>query len=193
MRIKQLTIQATDELANLNRAAATAIMAILLISLSVNLLVYALPVRATVEATENEQLLIAMTNQERKDKGLPELVYSAQLQEAARTKAYDMLDQDYFAHVSPQARKPWDFIKDTGYAYMKAGENLAIDYGSVTAPIAAWMASPSHRANMLKEGYEEIGIAQVTGEFEGRQTTVVVQMFGTKQFSTIPLLRLVGR
>jgi regulator of replication initiation timing len=42
----------------------------------------------------------------------------------------------------------------------------------------AWMNSPGHRANILNSKYEEIGIAVLKGEFEGKTTWLAVQEFG---------------
>jgi hypothetical protein len=40
------------------------------------------------------------------------------------------------------------------------------------------MESPSHRANILKDNYQEIGIAVVEGEINGKETLLAVQFFG---------------
>src|SRR5262249_8899486 len=46
--------------------------------------------------------------------------------------------------------------------------------------VDAWMASPSHRDNLMKPTYREVGFAVVNGNLLGEDTTLVVQMFGTK-------------
>jgi hypothetical protein len=48
------------------------------------------------------------------------------------------------------------------------------------------MASPSHRANIIAEKYDEIGVGIATGEFEGVSATFVVEMFGTPRITTSP-------
>ncbi len=40
------------------------------------------------------------------------------------------------------------------------------------------MASPTHRDNILKSEYRDIGLAVVNGNLNGQETTLVVQMFG---------------
>lgn len=130
--------------------------------------------------TADESRLIELTNIERSKAGLKALTYNSDLHEAALAKATNMLADDYFEHIAPSGKTPWNFIDAAGYRYIKAGENLAIDFTTVDGPVPAWMASPTHRANVLKPEYKEIGIAQVTGEFQGRQTTIVVQMFGAR-------------
>lgn len=123
--------------------------------------------------------VIELTNQKRVENGVGLLVTNASLSEAARLKGLDMLEKDYWAHVSPTGTEPWDFFKDEGYSYRFAGENLARDFTSAEAVIDAWLASPSHRENMLSGKYTEIGIAVVEGDLGGKDTTLVVQFFGT--------------
>lgn len=147
---------------------------------TVNLLIALQPAQAALEPTPYEQRLIVLTNHERANFGLPELHQSDRLQQAAAAKASDMLEKDYFDHLTPTGKTPWEFIKEADYIYIKAGENLAIDFSDLNDVVPAWMASPSHRANILKSDYREIGIAVLTGEFKNRATTVVVQIFGTR-------------
>ena len=45
--------------------------------------------------------------------------------------------------------------------------------------MTAWMASPTHRANIMNGGFSQIGVAVVNGRLDGVETTLVVQMFGT--------------
>jgi hypothetical protein len=90
-----------------------------------------------------------------------------------------MLARQYFAHNTPDGATPWTFIKATGYSYITAGENLAIDFSEAESVQSAWMNSPGHRANILNSNFKEIGIGIAKGKFDGHDTTIVVQMFGT--------------
>lgn len=85
----------------------------------------------------------------------------------------------YFEHVSPEGRDPWYWFHEANYVYRYAGENLAIDFSDANALFAAWMESPTHRANILHPKYTEIGVAVVDGLFADTPTTLVVQHFGT--------------
>jgi hypothetical protein len=89
-----------------------------------------------------------------------------------------MFSNNYWAHFSPQGKSPWDFIVGAGYTYTLAGENLAKNFNDSVGVVDAWMNSPSHRENLLKPGYKEIGFAVVNGTLNGEETTLVVQMFG---------------
>jgi hypothetical protein len=132
--------------------------------------------------------VIAATNGERAKNGLPALTHNALLSQAAAAKATHMFQNDYWAHVAPDGTTPWNFIKNAGYGYQVAGENLARDFGETSSMMAAWMNSPTHRENILHEKYSEIGIAVVNGTLQGTETTLVVQMFGTptKAMAQVP-------
>lgn len=125
------------------------------------------------------QKVIDLTNQQRLDSGLKILHYNPTLSLSAIEKAKDMFANDYWAHNSPQGKTPWDFLKDQGYEYSVAGENLAKDFYDTDSMIRAWMNSPTHRENILNSKYQEIGIGVVNGVLNGVKTTLVVQHFGT--------------
>ncbi len=122
--------------------------------------------------------VILLTNQTRLNLGLHELAQNSALMAAAQAKALDMLNNQYFAHYSPDGLSPWFFIKREGYAYERAGENLAVHYTTAEGVHDGWLASPAHRANIVKEEFSEIGVGVVNGEFEGNPSTIVVQLFG---------------
>jgi len=124
--------------------------------------------------------IIRLTNIERQNKGLSPVALDSALSAAAAQKAADMFARDYWAHVSPVGAQPWFFITGAGYSYRYAGENLARDFSSPETVIAAWMNSPSHRDNLLSDKYRDIGVAVVDGKLGGQETTLVVEMFGTK-------------
>lgn len=123
--------------------------------------------------------IVELTNQERASLGLEGLKINEALSEAARRKAADMFTFDYWSHYSPTGRDPWSFFKEVNYDYLYAGENLARDFTTSEAVVAAWMASPTHKENIVNPRYQEIGVAVVEGELEGLRTTLVVQMFGS--------------
>ncbi len=123
--------------------------------------------------------LIQDTNNERIKKGLRPLTYNPKLEKAAYDKAKNMFQYNYWAHYSPDGSSPWDFIRAQRYEYEYAGENLAKDFMFSRNVVDAWMASPTHRENILRNKYTEVGFAVVDGTLQGMPTTLVVQMFGT--------------
>ncbi len=126
------------------------------------------------------ETIIKLTNLKRQENGLLPLQSNPELSAAAAQKAADMFARNYWAHVSPVGTQPWYFITTAGYTYRYAGENLARDFSQAQAVVEAWMASPSHRDNLLNSHYQDIGIAVVDGTLDGRETTLVVQLLGTK-------------
>lgn len=134
---------------------------------------------ATAElSTITSAKILELTNAERRKAGVAQLTSNSLLHAAAAQKAQDMLDKDYFAHISPQGITPWFWMAKVGYSYELAGENLAIDFTEAEDVVAAWLASPTHKENMLLPDYTETGIAAASGEFQGGTSIVVVHMFG---------------
>lgn len=135
-------------------------------------------------AAVNRSTLISLTNQQRVSAGLNALAENSQLNSAASMKANDMLQDGYFAHTSPDGKGLAYWISAAGYNYRYAGENLAIDFLDSSEIFNAWMASSSHRANIFNSNFRDIGMAVVSGNFNGNPTTVVVQMFGSTGVTT---------
>ena len=129
--------------------------------------------------------LYQLTNQQREKNGLADLSYNSKLAVAAQKKAEDMFSKNYWAHYSPTGATPWNFILGAGYQYEYAGENLAKNFLFSQGVIDAWMNSPTHRENILKKDYTEVGYAIVNGILNGEQTTLVVQMFGKPLYSSV--------
>lgn len=129
--------------------------------------------------------LITLTNQERENNGLAPLQLNQTLVEAATKKASDMINKNYWAHTSPEGKTPWSFFKEVDYQYLYAGENLARDFQDSSSVVKAWMDSPTHRDNILSSRYKEIGVVVVNDVFQGQETTLVVQMFGTTSNSVL--------
>jgi hypothetical protein len=122
-------------------------------------------------------VLADLTNQERQSENLSVLAISPLLNQAAQMKADDMATKGYFAHVSPDGKTPWYWLAQVGYQYQYAGENLAVNFADSKDVTEAWMASPAHKENIVKENYTEIGTAVATGIYEGKEATFVVQVY----------------
>jgi len=129
----------------------------------------------------NREGVIGLVNKERSERGLNTLVSNQRLQVAAQWKANDMIEKDYWEHFH-NGKSPWVWMKEAGYEYIDAGENLAIDFSELEPMHQAWMNSPTHRDNIINSKYKEVGIGIASGDFEGHQTIVVVQMFGNPSF-----------
>ena len=130
--------------------------------------------------------VVRATNETRASAGLKGLSYNEKLADAARRKASNMFSENYWAHNAPSGKSPWVWFKEAGYSYIFAGENLAKDFGDTSRMMNAWMASPTHKENIVNPKYSEIGIAVVPGSLEGRETVLVVQLFGTPSGGSVP-------
>jgi len=115
-------------------------------------------------------------NRTRAAHGLKPLKIDWRLQRAARSHSKDMVRRNYFAH-GPFGRR----VSRFGARGPKLGENLAWGAGHrarAQAIVRAWLASPSHRANLLRPGFRRVGVASVTGKFAGvRRARVVTADF----------------
>jgi uncharacterized protein YkwD len=139
----------------------------------------------SLSATE----LLNLTNIEREKRGLPPLVLNQKLNKAADFKAKDMFKKDYWAHFAPDGTSPWSFLKSAGYDYVYAGENLARGFTNSQEVLAAWMASPTHKENILSPKYQEVGFAIQEGRLLGENTILIVEMFGsTKEGIAQPVI-----
>jgi hypothetical protein len=125
-------------------------------------------------------VLSQLTNEEREAKNLNILTISPILNEAAKMKAEDMARQGYFAHISPDGKTPWYWIEKVGYDYQYAGENLAINFSDSKDVTNAWMESPTHKENIVKENYTEIGTGIAEGIYKGKNAIFVVQVYANQ-------------
>jgi hypothetical protein len=123
-------------------------------------------------------VLVNLANADRAELALPELTTDPLLTAAAQAKADDMATKGYFSHTTPEGYDSWHWFQLVGYEYQHAGENLAVNFSDSAEVERAWMASPTHRDNIVSPRYTEIGIAVATGTYQGRPTVFAVQMFG---------------
>jgi hypothetical protein len=138
----------------------------------------------TTNITSEE--LLNLLNQKRRESNLSSLSLSPQLSKAAFDKANHMIANNYWSHYGPDGKSPWDFIRESGYSYAYAGENLARGFTNSSDVTDAWMASSSHRQNMLSSNYSDVGFAIVAGRLNGEETVLVVEEFGAKNVAVAP-------
>lgn len=135
-------------------------------------------------------VLANLTNEERQSQNLSILTTNPILVAAAELKANDMATKGYFAHTSPEGKTPWYWLNQVGYRYQYAGENLAVNFSDSKDVTTAWMNSPTHKANIVKDKYTEVGTGIASGIFEGREAIFVVQVYANplviKQIEVAP-------
>jgi uncharacterized protein YkwD len=119
-----------------------------------------------------EKRMLDLHNKTRASKGLARLCVHPALQKAARAHSLDMINRDYFSHNTKGSGKTFSTrIKEAGYRYRTAGENIAGGsgtLGSADSIFKGWMNSTGHRGNILNKNFKEIGIGAATGNFKGR-------------------------
>lgn len=97
----------------------------------------------------------------RATQGLSALRSNAGLDAVALAHSKDMLANGYLAHADRSGRRAQGRARAAGVTNCGIGENIAQGQGSVEEVVAAWMASPGHRRNMLNSDYVSYGIGRV--------------------------------
>lgn len=122
--------------------------------------------------TQGERSLLDAVNDVRRARGLRPLSVDGALVRAARSYSGTMIRTGRFAHGDMGQR-----LARHGARGPRYGENLAWAVGRSAAArriVASWMASPGHRANLLRPGWRRIGIGALRGTFQGQRGATVV-------------------
>lgn len=133
---------------------------------------------------------LCLVNQERAQDGESPLQPNGRLEQAAQGHTESMAFGDYFEHDGPQGETPLSRMIAAGYIYSsrvgyEIGENIAWGTISLATPraiVAAWMASPGHRENILDPNYRDTAIGVCThlpsSLGEGQPGAIYTQDFG---------------
>ena len=97
-----------------------------------------------------------LTNKERRAHGSSELILDKELCEAAETRAQELAT--LYDHTRPDGTKGIEILDELGITYTARGENIARKQNTPAQAVEAWMNSPSHRAALLNEDFDSIGI-----------------------------------
>jgi uncharacterized protein YkwD len=118
----------------------------------------------------SESSLLQAINLARARHGIAPLRIDLRLSRAARAHSADMLHRQYFAHGSVAGR-----ALAAGARGPVFGEDLAWATGLTPQwVVQRWLASPRHRAVMLRRGFRRIGIGISFGTFAGNNGAGVV-------------------
>ena len=113
--------------------------------------------------TSSEASLLQGMNSVRASHGLAPLRVDVRLLRAARGHSADMLRRQYFAHGSVAGRALAQGARGPVF-----GEDLAWATGLTPQwVVSQWLASPAHRAVMLRPGFRRVGIGISFGTFAG--------------------------
>lgn len=129
-----------------------------------------LPLLSTTASAKSATL--CLLNNQRAGQNLAPLRSQSTLESAATSYAQSMVDQRFFAHVSPSGQTLDDRLASyiTGARSYSIGENLAWGQsvlGTPAATVNAWMRSQGHRDNILNANFDEIGVGIVPGSPKG--------------------------
>jgi uncharacterized protein YkwD len=93
--------------------------------------------------------LLELHNAERAKKSLPPLRIDPKLTTAAVAHSRHMAQVGKLAHFGINDGDPWSRMKDAGYSFSSASENVAWGQPDPKTAVSDWMSSSGHRANIL--------------------------------------------
>ncbi len=128
---------------------------------------------SSLAITTEEDLILSLINNEREKAGLKKLEIDDNLQNLARLKAEDLVENNYFSHTSPTYGTPFEMLRDNNIEYKTASENIAGN-SSLENAVSSWMNSESHKENILSNIYNYTGIAVVDSIAYGK---IIVELF----------------
>ena len=138
----------------------------------------ALDTPTDASAADAADAVTCLVNAERSKRGLRPVSRDADLGQAARKHARDMVRRGYFSHVSPGGSTLGDRLRSAGYGRgqgWRAGEALGWGTGSLATPnslVDEWLDSPPHRRILLDSGYRELGVGIAAGEPRDAQSSL---------------------
>jgi len=137
------------------------------------------PLDKVSTASMSANAIVQLTNKARQEYKLNPLCMNSALNEAALARAQDMEQNNYFGHTSPDGTTPWHYIRETGYYYTIAGENLASMFdASPHDVVGAWLESDTHRDNIFNKNFTQVGVAIIETKKEEQTHYLIVQIFG---------------
>jgi len=104
--------------------------------------------------------VVTRTNQARNQAGCGQLSVNQELISSSVNQSYYMAATGTFSHIGGGGSTFVARARAAGYT-QPAGENIAWGYGTADEVMAAWMASPRHRANILNCAAKSIGTGVV--------------------------------
>ncbi len=120
-----------------------------------------------------EYRMLDLVNAARAQAGLAPLSCDARLVQMARDYSWEMITYNFFSHISPVSGGLQQRIAAHGITgWLLAGENIA-KAPNVDVAFNALMASPTHRANILRREFNSAGM----GILRGPEGLVITQEF----------------
>ncbi len=114
-----------------------------------------------INQADFEPILLRLINDKRYELGQTELVTNTLLMQAAEAHSQDMADNNYLEHKDHKGGRAGERLTKVGYRWKYWGEVIAGGTASPRETFEGWMKSPRHKAVLLDEVYEEIGLGFV--------------------------------
>lgn len=108
------------------------------------------------QIAEYAEQVAVLVNKERIAYGLQPVKVSPLLSEAANIRASEL--KANFSHTRPNGTSCFTAMSELGIQYRSAAENIAYGQKNPESVMNAWMNSSGHRANILNEKMEYIGV-----------------------------------
>jgi uncharacterized protein YkwD len=106
--------------------------------------------------------IFILINNARIQNGLSTLNLNNALNSVASFRSQDMIDRDYFSHITPEGKSYINILQESGVAYNISGENIIHSFPPSNANpyqyFNTWIASDLHRANILNSYFSQVGI-----------------------------------
>ncbi|GLD94116.1 hypothetical protein PINS_up002727 [Pythium insidiosum] len=93
--------------------------------------------------------MLKAVNAERAKANLPPLCYNKKLNQAAQAHSQDQANTKKMSHTGSNGSSMTDRMKNVGFKWTTAAENVAAGQKSVADVMDSWMKSDGHRANIL--------------------------------------------
>src|SRR5579859_7821791 len=124
---------------------------------------------------QDEQQLLMLANQSRREAGLGPLTLDAGLSKAARIHAQAMLEARQLSHqFQGESALPLRLAATSHLLLDQEGENVALDYDAAHGHEHLMLSAP-HRPNLLNPAYNVVGL----GVVRNGDRLYIVQDFGT--------------
>ena len=127
----------------------------------------------TLELSEEEQEFLDLINANREANGLSDLEINSDIQNLARLKAQDLVENNYFSHDSEIYGNIEEMANSFFISYTSIGENIAGN-SSLSKAVEAFMNSENHKSNILSEEYNYTGVAIEESDTYGK---IFVEVF----------------
>lgn len=133
------------------------------------------------------QQIVSLLNITRAREKLPELRVDVRLMRAAQAHAEDMAAGAFSGHDGSDGSLPADRADRTSYPWIFVAENTSAGYSTAPSTFAAWMDSPSHRANNLHLEAEHVGVGYAeNGDTQYRAYWVILFAASSQAPMTTP-------